>query len=77
MLAPPNLGREYGVEFNSLFSALAQKHNAVFYRFFLDGVAGEPHLNQQDGIHPNRAGVNEIVQRILPGVMSAINRIRP
>ena len=77
MLAPPNLGREYGVEFNSLFSALARKHNAVFYRFFLDGVAGEPHLNQQDGIHPNRAGVDEIVQRILPKVMAALNRIRP
>ena len=77
MLAPPNLGREYGVEFNSLFSALARKHNAVFYRFFLDGVAGKPHLNQQDGIHPNRAGVDEIVQRILPKVMAALNRIRP
>ena len=77
MLAPPNLGREYGVEFNSLFSALARKHNAVFYRFFLDGVAGKPHLNQQDGIHPNRAGVDEIVQRILPRVLAALNRIRP
>lgn len=77
MLAPPNLGREYGVEFNSLFSALARKHNAVFYRFFLDGVAGEPLLNQQDGIHPNRAGVDEIVQRILPKVMATLKRVRP
>ena len=77
MLAPPNLGKEYGVEFNSLFPALAQKHNSVFYRFFLDGVAGEPQLNQQDGIHPNRAGVDEIVHRILPRVMAALNRIRP
>ncbi len=77
MLAPPNLGKEYGVEFNSLFPALARKHNAVFYHFFLDGVAGEPHLNQQDGIHPNRAGVDEIVHRILPRVMAALNRIRP
>ena len=77
MLAPPNLGREYGVEFNSLFSALARKHNAVFYRFFLDGVAGKPLLNQQDGIHPNRAGVDEIVQRILPKVMATLKRVRP
>ena len=77
MLAPPNLGREYGVEFNSLFSALARKHNAVFYRFFLDGVAGEPLLNQQDGIHPNRAGVDEIVKRILPKVMATLKRVRP
>ena len=77
MLAPPNLGREYGEEFNSLFPALARKHNAVFYRFFLDGVAGDPLLNQQDGIHPNRAGVDEIVQRILPKVMATLKRVRP
>ena len=77
MLAPPNLGKEYGVEFNSLFPALAQEHGAVFYRFFLDGVAGEPHLNQHDGIHPNRAGVDEIVQRILPKVMATLKRVRP
>ena len=71
-----DMGREYGVEFNSLFPALARKHNAVFYRFFLDGVAGEPRLNQQDGIHPNRAGVDEIVQRILPKVMATLKRVR-
>ena len=60
------------VEFNSLFSALARKHNAVFYRFFLTS-RGEPLLNQQDGIHPNRAGVDEIVQRILPKVSTTSN----
>ena len=54
-----------------------EKHNAVFYRFFLIGVAGEPLLNQQDGIHPNRAGVDEIVQRILPKVMATLKRVRP
>ena len=77
MLAPPNLGKEYGKEFNSLFPALARKHNAVFYPFFLEGVAGEPQLNQEDGIHPNRAGVDEIVRRILPSVILALDRHQP
>ena len=76
MLAPPNLGKEYGREFNALFPALAKKHQAAFYTFFLDGVASEPHLNQRDGIHPNRAGVDEIVRRILPSVKAVLNDVK-
>ncbi|MCW9039822.1 MAG: arylesterase, partial [Rhodospirillales bacterium] len=57
MLAPPNLGREYGAAFNGLFPGLAKKHGVVFYPFFLEGVAAQPSLNQEDGIHPNEAGV--------------------
>ena len=40
----------------------------IFYPFFLEGVATDPDLNQPDGIHPNAAGVAEIVERILPRV---------
>jgi len=72
MLAPPNLGREYAAEFNAVFPRLAAKHDVVFYPFFLDGVASNPDLNQGDGIHPNAAGVDEIVSRILPYVKRLI-----
>jgi len=68
MLAPPNLGREYGAEFNAIFPRLAGRHSVLFYPFFLDGVAAVPALNQDDGIHPNARGVDEIVRRILPHV---------
>ena len=68
MLAPPNLGREYGAEFNRLFPDLAERHGVAFYPFFLDGVAARPDLNQADGIHPNADGVAIIVARILPHV---------
>ena len=61
MLAPPNLGADYGADFNGLFPALAADYGVVFYPFFLDGVAAQPHLNQADGIHPNDAGVRVIV----------------
>ena len=69
MLAPPNLGREYGEAFNAVFPRLAKKYDAPFYPFFLEGVAMEPALNQSDGIHPNAAGVAEIVKRIKPHVV--------
>lgn len=66
MLAPPNLGKEYGDDFNAIFPALAEKHDVAFYPFFLDGVAAEQSLNQADGIHPNARGVAVMVERMLP-----------
>lgn len=66
MLAPPNLGSEYGEAFNAVYPRLAKKHDVPFYPFFLEGVAMQPELNQSDGIHPNAEGVAEIVKRIKP-----------
>ena len=66
--ASPNLGKEYVDAFRNLFPGLAKKHGVPLYPFFLDGVAAVPGLNQTDGIHPNGAGVDIIVERILPAV---------
>jgi len=66
MLAPRNLGQDYGAAFDAIFPRLAQKHGILFYPFFLDGVAADPALNQPDGLHPNSKGVDMIVSRILP-----------
>ena len=72
MLAPPNLGREYGDAFNAVYPRLAEKYAAPLYPFFLEGVALEAKLNQADGIHPNAAGVAEIVRRIRPQVVALL-----
>lgn len=74
MLAPRNMGPDYAADFDSLFPQLAQEHEVVFYPFFLEGVAAEPSLNQADGMHPNAAGVAEIVERILPSVEELLAR---
>lgn len=66
MRAPPNLGRDYGEAFEAVFPRVAERHNVPLYPFFLDGVAGDPALNQGDGIHPTAAGIAVIVERILP-----------
>ena len=76
MLAPPNLGADYGREFAASFSDLARERpGVVFYPFLLDGVAGNLSLNQPDGIHPNPAGVEELVRRMLPSVESLLTRV--
>lgn len=72
MKAPPNLGKEYGAEFDAIYPRLAEVHDVVLYPFFLDGVAAEPALNQSDGLHPTAQGVTAIVQRILPYVSRLI-----
>ena len=51
---------------------LAARHGAILYPFFLDGVAADPALNQADGMHPNAAGVDVIVGRILPAVEALV-----
>jgi acyl-CoA thioesterase-1 len=72
MRAPPNLGRDYAAEYEPVFARLAQKHGAILYPFFLDGVATDAALNQGDGLHPNARGVDVIVARILPYVKKLI-----
>lgn len=74
MHAPPNFGRDYSEAFHAAYHRLAEKHDVVFYPFFLDGVATEPALNQPDGIHPNEHGVAVIVERILPKVEELLSR---
>jgi acyl-CoA thioesterase-1 len=72
MLAPPNLGEDYGNRFNALYPRLAERHKVALYPFFLDGVAMQAALNQGDGLHPNARGVAAIVDRITPYVMRLV-----
>ncbi|PHS79560.1 MAG: arylesterase [Rhodospirillaceae bacterium] len=77
MMAPPNLGADYGAEFKALYGDLALKHNVMFDAFFLEGVAAAPALNQDDGIHPNAQGVAVIVKRLAPKVMQLFGQKKP
>lgn len=76
MRAPRNMGDDYAKAFDAIYPALALTHPVVFYPFFLDGVATDATLNQADGMHPNAAGVDVIVARILPQVEALISRVR-
>jgi len=76
MRAAPNMGADYANAFERIYPELAAKYGVLLYPFFLDGVAADLSLTQQDGMHPNPAGVAVIVQRILPKVEELIDRIR-
>ena len=68
MKANPSLGASYVTAFDSTFPSLSAQHGAALFPFFLDGVAQDAALNQEDAIHPNAAGVRIIVANILPYV---------
>jgi len=60
MKVPPNMGRDYGRRFDTIFLDLAKKNKAVLIPFVLEGVGGVRELNLPDGIHPTAKG-HEII----------------
>jgi acyl-CoA thioesterase-1 len=75
MLAAPGMGKEFETNFAGIYPRLAKKYDAILYPFFLDGVAGNASLNLSDGMHPTKAGVEIIVERILPSVIALLQRV--
>lgn len=64
MLAPPNLGPEYTITFKEMFPNLAAKNSANLIPFLLEGVAADPKLNLEDGIHPNAEGHKIVAENV-------------
>lgn len=63
-----NLGEIFGGQYQEMYETLAEEYGAVHYEFFLEGVAINAELNQQDGLHPNEKGVAVIVDKMLDDV---------
>ena len=75
MLAPPNMGADYEKRFNGIYQRMAEKHGVALYPFFLDGVAAKADLQLDDGMHPNAAGVDVMVERILPAAEAFLKSV--
>ena len=75
MLAPPNMGADYAERFNGIYKRLSEKHGVPLYPFFLEGVVTRADLQIEDGMHPNPAGVDVMVQSILPAAEAFLKSI--
>ncbi len=64
MQIPPNMGKDYTTEFREIFPSLAQKNDALLIPFLLENVAGNPELNQEDGIHPTVEGQKIVADNV-------------
>jgi acyl-CoA thioesterase-1 len=68
-----NLGKEYTEAFRSIYPEAARETGVRLIPFFLQGVAGDPALNQPDGIHPTADGYRIIAETVYPYVAAAIH----
>lgn len=64
MEAPPNLGADYTTGFHDMYGELAREKGVTLVPFLLQGVAGNPDLNQGDGVHPNSVGEQIVAQTV-------------
>lgn len=73
MQMPPSMGQRYTAAFQKVYADLAKEENVALIPFLLEGVAGNPELNQGDGIHPTEEG-QKILARNVWSVMEEILR---
>ena len=64
MEAPPNMGNDYTTAFRNTFTTVAQEAGITYLPFLLEGVAGNPELNQPDGIHPTAVGQTIVANNV-------------
>jgi acyl-CoA thioesterase-1 len=74
MRVPPNYGDAYARDFAETFRTVAQRTSVTLLPFLLEGVAGDPRLNQADGIHPNAAGQRVVAERVWSSLQPLLRR---
>ena len=74
MDVPPDSGARYAADFRRLFAEVARKRKAAFMPLLLDGVAGNPRLNQADGFHPAAEGYRVVVDHLWPHLEPMLKR---
>jgi acyl-CoA thioesterase-1 len=72
MQMPPNYQGKNREEFVRIFPKLAKKYHIQLIPFLLVGVAGDPSLNQKDGIHPNSKGHAIVADTLYKAIKSEL-----
>jgi len=73
----PNVSSDdYVGAFGGIFRAVAEKNRATLIPFFLEGVGGNPELNQWDRIHPNAAGQRVLAENVWRVIEPLLRKIR-
>ena len=74
MRIPPNMGPEYVQDFEAVFPRVAQDMDVPLLPFLLEGIAADPDLNQDDGIHPNEEGARMVARLVADFVKPLLRR---
>jgi len=76
MRVPPNYGDDYARRFEDSFAEVATRTGVTLMPFLLTGVAGDPALNQPDGIHPTAGGHAVIADNVWTHLKPLVKRSR-
>jgi acyl-CoA thioesterase-1 len=76
MQLPDYSSDDYVSAFGGIFGALAEKNRATLIPYLLEGVGGNPELNQWDRVHPNAAGQRVLAENVWR-VLEPLLRRRP
>jgi acyl-CoA thioesterase-1 len=74
MRMPTNYGPAYADGFHALYGELAKKYDAPLLDFFLDKVALEPKLMQDDGIHPTSEAQPILLDNVWPVIKPVLKK---
>ena len=66
MQIPPNYGARYTQLFAKVYPELAEQFNVPLVPFLLEGIALEPELMQNDGIHANTGAQTTLLDNVWP-----------
>ncbi|MFW6710978.1 arylesterase [Acinetobacter pittii] len=72
MKIPPNYGAGYSKAFENNYKVVSQKYQVKLLPFFLDGVAGQKQLMQNDLIHPNTQAQSKLLNLAYPYIKGAL-----
>jgi acyl-CoA thioesterase-1 len=73
---PVNYGPQYRDGLRQMYRDLAAEFNAPLLPFLLDGVATEPTLMQDDGLHPKAEGEPKVLENVWPVLEPALKSLR-
>lgn len=74
MMVPPNMGSRYAADFQQIFPDVAGEADVNLLPFILEGVAGDPELNLEDGIHPTAAGHELVADNVWDALKPLLER---
>jgi acyl-CoA thioesterase-1 len=72
MMAAPNLGKDYGRRFDTIYPDLAKKHHTALVPLFVASINGKEGLQLPDHIHPTPEGVEAMVKATIGTVKDAL-----
>jgi acyl-CoA thioesterase-1 len=74
MRIPPNYGPAYTRDFHKVFADVASQYRLPLVPFFLDGIALDDSLMQEDGLHPNASAQPKLVAQVWPVLLPLLAR---